>query len=96
MAWAIPTLTLLYYIGSTGSSRAPEWLKKTRQALVPIIAGLLIAGAVATSRSFLWPGRQWVLTLLALAVLLARPKWNPIWTVAGCAALGAFLLQPGA
>jgi len=94
VAWAIPTMTLLYYIGASGSSRAPDWLKRTRQALVPVIAGLLVAGALATSKSFLWPGRQWMLTMTALSLLLLRPKWNPIWTVAACAAIGALVLQP--
>lgn len=94
VAWAIPTMTLLYFIGATGSSQAPDWLKKTRQALVPVIAGLLVAGALATSKSFLWPTRQWALTLTALAVLLLRPKWNPIWTVAACATVGALALRP--
>jgi chromate transporter len=93
LAWSIPTITMMYYIGRTGSSRAAPWIKRSRKALVPVIAGLLVAGAIATSNSFRLPGPQWGLTFLALGVLLVRPKWNPIWTVAACAVLGAAFIR---
>ena len=92
LAWAIPTITMLYYIGRTSSSRATPSIKKARKALVPVVAGLLIAGALSASSSYHTPIHQWMLTLAALGVLLARPKWNPIWTVVGCAVLGAIFL----
>jgi chromate transporter len=93
LAWSLPTMTMMYYIGKTGSSRAAPWIKRVRKALVPVIAGLLIAGAVATSSSYQLPVPQWALAFVALGVLMARPKWNPIWTVAGCAALGAVFIR---
>lgn len=93
LAWALPTLFMLYLVGRTGSEAAPKWMKSARKALVPITAGLLAAGALSTARSFALPVPQWVITLLALAVLLKKPKWNPIWVVAGCALLGAISLR---
>jgi chromate transporter len=93
LAWALPTLFMLYLVGRTGSAQAPRWMKATRKALVPITAGLLAAGALSTSRSFAMPIAQWAITVLALAVLLKKPKWNPIWVVAGCALIGAISIR---
>ncbi|MBN9419135.1 hypothetical protein ABS71_09905 [bacterium SCN 62-11] len=93
LAWAIPTILLLYLIGITGSAQAPGWMKTTRKALVPVVAGLLIAGAMSTARSFSMPTAQWALSLVALLVLVYRPRWNPIWTVAGCALIGALWIR---
>lgn len=93
LAWALPTLAMLYLVGRTGSAQAPAWMKATRKALVPVTAGLLLAGALSTARSFVQPGPQWLLSLSALALLLKRPKWNPIWVVAACALLGALLIR---
>jgi chromate transporter len=89
LAWALPTMSLLFLVGRTGSAQAPRWMQATRKALVPIVAGLLVAAAMRTARSFSWPAPQWGLTLAALLVLVYRPKWNPIWVVAICALLGA-------
>ena len=93
LAWGIPTIILLYQIGRTGSAHAPAWIKATRKALVPIVAGLLVAGAMSTARSFAMPTAQWGLSLVALLLLVSRPKWNPLWIVAGCALTGALWIR---
>jgi len=93
LAWALPTILMLYLIGRTGSAQAPAWMKATRKALVPIVAGLLVAGALSTAHSFVMPTAQWGLSLLGLVVLLGKPKWNPFWTVAGCALVGAIWIR---
>lgn len=93
LAWALPTSFLLYHIGRTGSSQAPAWIKATRTALVPVIAGLLVAGALSTGRSFTLPGPQWLLSLAGLGILLSKPRWNPLWMVAALALIGAFWIR---
>ncbi|MBS2037593.1 chromate transporter [bacterium] len=93
LAWALPTLLMLYLVGRTGSAQAPDWMKATRKALVPVTAGLLAAGALSTARSFVMPTPQWLLSLTALLILLKRPKWNPFWVVAGCALVGALAIR---
>ncbi len=93
LAWALPTIFLLYWIGRTGSAQAPAWIKATRKALVPIVAGLLIAGAIGTARSFALPAAQWGLSLAGLLWLIFRPKWNPIWMVAASATIGAIWIR---
>ncbi len=93
LAWALPTIFLLYLIGRTGSAQAPAWMKSTRKALVPIVAGLLVAGALSTARSFAMPTPQWGLSLVGLAVLLGKPRWNPFWMVTGCALVGAIWIR---
>ena len=55
LAWALPTLFMLYLVGRTGSAQAPDWMKATRKALVPITAGLLAAGALSTAAASLFP-----------------------------------------
>lgn len=93
LAWALPTIFLLYLIGRTGSAQAPAWLKAIRKALIPIVAGLLVAGAMGTARSFAWPTAQWGLSLAGLLWLVLRPNWNPIWMVAACATIGAIWIR---
>ncbi|MFN8609591.1 MAG: chromate transporter [Vulcanimicrobiota bacterium] len=93
LAWALPTLSLLYLVGRTGSTQAPQWMRDCRKALVPVTAGLLAAGALSTARSFAMPVPQWLLSLAALTVLVKKPKWNPIWTVAACALIGALAIR---
>lgn len=93
LAWALPTIFLLYHIGRTGSAHAPAWMKATRKALVPIIAGLLVAGALSTARSFAMPSAQWPLSLAGLGLLLYRPKWNPLWMVSACVLFGALAIR---
>ena len=93
-AWCIPTGLGLLLIARTSSSGANAKIKAFRKGLVPIVAGLLVAGAVASASTYEQPVRQWVMTAAILGVLLARPQWNPVWVVLGSALLGAFLLQP--
>ena len=92
VAWGIPTILILSAIARTSSSQSSPLIKEARKALVPVVAGLLVAGAVAAASTFSEPERQWGLTAAALAVLLARPKLNPVWVVFGCAGVGAFVL----
>jgi len=93
LAWALPTILLLYLVGRTGSAQAPNWMKASRQALVPIVAGLLVAGALSTAHSFVMPTAQWGLSLAGLLLLVCKPKWNPIWMVASCAVIGAIWIR---
>lgn len=93
LAWALPTTFLLHQIGRTGSTQAPAWMKATRKALVPIVAGMLTAGAMSTATSFALPAAQWGLSLSGLLWLVLRPRWNPIWMVAACALIGAIWIR---
>lgn len=93
LAWGIPTIFLLYQIGRTGSAQAPTWMKATRKALVPVVAGLLVAGAMSTAGSFALPTAQWILSLAALLLLVYKPRWNPLWMVAACALIGAIWVR---
>lgn len=93
LAWGLPTIFLLYQIGHTGSAQAPAWMRATRKALVPIVAGLLVAGAMSTAKSFALPAPQWGLSLSGLLWLVLRPKWNPFWMVAVCALVGAIWIR---
>ena len=91
LAWAIPTTVLLHYIGKTASSRAVPAIKEARKALVPVVAGLLVAGALSSSIGFEKPTYQWALIVISLGVMLKWPKLNPLWVVGGCALCGALL-----
>lgn len=93
LAWGLPTIFLLNQIGRSGSAQAPAWMKATRKALVPVVAGLLVAGAMSTAHSFAMPAHQWVLALTGLLVLVCKPRWNPFWMVAACALIGAIWIR---
>lgn len=93
LAWGIPTCLALALVARTSSSQANASLKAFRKGLVPIVAGLLVTGAVAAASTYKQPVHQWVLTLVVLAVLLVRPKWNPVWSVLGSSVVGALLLR---
>lgn len=92
-AWAIPTMGLLVLIGRTSSSSSNATIRAFRKALVPVVAGLLLAGSLASASTYTEPVKQWTLTWAAFAIVMLRPKWNPVWTVLGCALAGAFLLR---
>lgn len=92
VAWGLPTITMLYFIGQTASSRTNPRITQARKALVPAVGGLLVAGTLMTSTAFDRVVPQWALLLVGFAALVAFPKMNPVWVVLGSAVVGAVFL----
>jgi chromate transporter len=94
LALFVPSSLLVYAVtvAWTRLGRHPR-LRLLENALAPVAAGLLMAGAVAVIRASSGSMVVWLVAAAALAFFLWRPKVDPLLVLA-CAGMAAMLLGP--
>lgn len=88
LAMSIPSSAMaLLFEHYTAAHRDSRSMIVIRHALAPLTIGLLIATGFVLARGADRSTAAVLLTVLTIAVTL-RTKWNPLWLIAGGAALG--------
>ncbi|HZB94102.1 MAG TPA: chromate transporter [Stellaceae bacterium] len=76
--------SLLYYAVARHWSlhRGKLWHTALEHGLAPIAAGLILAGSLVILRAGGTDYRLWAIAAASSAILLWRPKLNPLWVLA--------------
>ncbi len=92
LAMVAPSCTLAVLVaGSFERHRDARWRRVAQAALLPLTAGLILAGAIVVARQSDTGGLTIAITL-AVAALTFRTKLHPLLLLSGGAALGLLLL----
>jgi chromate transporter len=88
-ALTAPSSLLTYFTASLWNRfRDKPWRRTVQLGLMPVTAGLVMAGAVVLAQATAVNWQTAVLTGVATALFLAT-RLNPLWVLAAAAALGA-------
>ena len=83
LALFLPSSILYYAIARRWSAhRGKAWHSALERGLAPVAAGLILAGSLVILRAGGSDGVLWAIAAAATAVLLWRPKLNPLWVLA--------------
>jgi chromate transporter len=70
------------------------WRAAIQKAIAPLVVGLILSGGYVLATPHALPEwRMWLIAGAAAAMHVAFTKLNPLWILAGGAALGAVLLS---
>jgi len=92
LALFLPSSLLYYAIARRWSAhRGKTWHSALERGLAPVAAGLILAGSLVILRAGATDAVLWAIAAVSTAVLLWRPKLNPLWLLAagGIAAIVA-------
>lgn len=83
LALFVPS-SLVYYVVARHWSlhRGKRWHTALEHGLSPIAAGLILAGSLVILRAGGTDDRLWAIAAASTAILLWRPKLNPLWVLA--------------
>lgn len=83
LALFVPSSLLYYAIARRWSDhRGKAWHSALERGLAPIAAGLILAGSLVILRAGATDTALWVIAAASTAMLLWRPKLNPLWVLA--------------
>jgi chromate transporter len=83
LALFLPSSLLYYAIARRWSAhRGKRWHDALERGLAPVAAGLILAGTLVILRAGGSDYVLWAIALAATAMLLWRPKLNPLWVLA--------------
>jgi chromate transporter len=83
LALFLPSSLLYYAIARRWSAhRGKAWHSAFERGLAPIAAGLILAGSLVILRASAGEPALWAIAAAATAILLWRPKLNPLWVLA--------------
>jgi chromate transporter len=83
VALFLPSSLLYYAIARRWSAhRGKPWHAALERGLAPIAAGLILAGSLVILRASAGEPALWAIAAAATAILLWRPKLNPLWVLA--------------
>jgi chromate transporter len=94
LAMCGPAAVLAWWVAELWDRfKGSDWRRAIQRAIGPIVVALIFSGGfvIATPSPSAPDWRLWLIAGLAAAALLAT-RLNPLWLLAGGAALGAFLL----
>jgi len=70
------------------------WRAAIQKAIAPLVVGLILSGGYVLATPHAIPEwRMWLIAGAAAAIHVVTPRLNPLWLLAGGAALGAILLS---
>jgi chromate transporter len=88
LPWLVPASTLTLLVGHLHTRHPQAALGRAiRRGLTPITIGLMFASGWILLRAVDHDWRGYLLTLLAMVVVLRTP-WNPLWLIAAGALAG--------
>jgi chromate transporter len=83
LALFLPSSVLYYAIARRWSAnRGKPWHDALEQGLKPVAAGLILAGSLVILRAGGGERVLWAIAAASTAILLWRPKLNPLWVLA--------------
>ena len=92
LALFVPSSLLYYAIARHWSAhRGKRWHSALERGLAPVAAALILAGSLVILRATGTSPLLWAIAAAATAILLWRPKLNPLWVLAA-GGLAAMLL----
>ena len=82
LALFLPSSVLYYAIARRWSAhRGKPWHDALERGLKPVAAGLILAGSLVIMRASGGDYALWAIAAASTAVLLWRPKLNPLWVL---------------
>jgi|GEM_PF-3635009 len=93
LAFSMGPILMLCLLGAIKHPKAVAHLRLIRKGLVPTAVGFTLAGGFFASKAFQAIPIQVTITAAALGFLIWRPKTNPLFIVAACAAAGLIFLR---
>ncbi len=83
LALFLPSSILYYTIARQWSAhRGKAWHSALELGLAPVAAGLILAGSLVILRASGTDPLLWLIAAASTAILLWRPKLNPLWVLA--------------
>ncbi len=83
LALFLPSSILYYAIARQWSAhRGKAWHSALELGLAPVAAGLILAGSLVILRASGTDPLLWLIAAASTAILLWRPKLNPLWVLA--------------
>ncbi len=83
LALFLPSSILYYAIARQWSAhRGKAWHTALELGLAPVAAGLILAGSLVILRASGTDPLLWLIAAASTAILLWRPKLNPLWVLA--------------
>lgn len=83
LALFVPS-SILYYAATRNwdRHRGKPWHTALELGLAPVAAGLILAGSLVILETGESGPLAWIVALAAAAILMTRPKLNPLWVLA--------------
>jgi chromate transporter len=90
LALFVPSSIVYYNIARQWSAhRGKPWHQALEQGLAPVAAGLILAGSVVILRASGGDPLLWAIAAASTALLLWRPKLNPLWVLGAAGVVAA-------
>lgn len=83
LALFVPSSLLYYAIARRWNAhRGKSWHTALERGLAPVAVGLILAGSLVILRAGDAEAGAWTVAIVSTAILLWRPKLNPLWLLA--------------